>query len=201
MPGGPGCGRGLPAAHRPRTGHGATHRTPSLRLKSSWSGSPLRWKTAMTPLWMLQVGERDVSSGPRDPLPAFPGLPSALPLPSSSRCSAPGTEKGPVRSRCWLLPGCPPGTLSTPKAEFPSHCWGRALAPASPEPWARVTKAPPSHLPRRSHVACPHSAPLPVFSNPLFPGTPFDHQSHPLMCPSLALTVGFPVPPPGSWHP
>lgn len=28
-------------------------RTPSLRLKSSWSGSPLRWKTAITPLWML----------------------------------------------------------------------------------------------------------------------------------------------------
>lgn len=50
----------------------ATHRTPSLRLKSSWSGSPLRWKTAMTPLWMLRVGERGVSSRPHQPsLPAL----------------------------------------------------------------------------------------------------------------------------------
>ena len=46
------------------TGQPATHRTPSFRLKSSWSGSPLRWKTAITPLWMLQgvvEGERKVA--------------------------------------------------------------------------------------------------------------------------------------------
>ena len=46
------------------TGQPATHRTPSFRLKSSWSGRPLRWKTAITPLWMLQQvveGERRVA--------------------------------------------------------------------------------------------------------------------------------------------
>lgn len=47
------------------TGQPATHRTPSFRLKSSWSGSPLRWKTAITPLWMLRgvvEGERRVDN-------------------------------------------------------------------------------------------------------------------------------------------
>ena len=69
-----------------RMGQTTTHRTPSLRLKSSWSGSPLRWKTAITPLWMLRGGGKR-SVAPEAPRP----LPSSL-LPRSPSCSPRGTE-------------------------------------------------------------------------------------------------------------
>lgn len=62
-------GTALPATQDPGLGQArtATHRTPSLRPKSSWSGSPLRWKTAMTPLWMLRGGEGRGALGPEPP--------------------------------------------------------------------------------------------------------------------------------------
>lgn len=76
-----------------------------MRLKSSWSGSPLRWKTAMTPLWMLQAGE-GMALSPETPAHAR-GLPSLeQPTLLSSR-----TDVGLLRS------GCP--AVLVPRASTP----------------------------------------------------------------------------------
>lgn len=84
----------------------ATHRTPSLRLKSSWSGSPLRWKTAITPLWMLRAGKEACCR---------PGAPRHPPFPLLS-----GQEQGagPFRKRDPVCPqpGFPPCATRPPSA-------------------------------------------------------------------------------------
>lgn len=128
-------GTALPATHRPRPGTRqdgtATHRTPSLRLKSSWSGSPLRWKTAITPLWMLQAEKGMLCpEAPRAPppplLPYF--CPSALLLCGRNRCAWSEAEHLSflLEGRPWRAgTDCPRETLSTPQL-FP-RSWAPSL--------------------------------------------------------------------------
>lgn len=125
-----------------RTGLAYTHRTPSLRMKSSWSGSPLRWKTAITPLWILWV-ERSLVTQRRRASYFPPGLPSpTYPVPSSPTQTllkswacphpalqvwAPDTDSGsPKPARHPAGPGIQPGQ------NFPS--FRHVLNPPS---WAR----------------------------------------------------------------
>lgn len=97
----------------------ATHRTPSLRPKSSWSGSPLRWNTAMTPLWMLQGRGEERGPGAPSPPPPSPSQPSPL-----LHEQYPGLKQG----------ACPHGTPSTPKPPVPSQPRGPGPQPQDGHP-------------------------------------------------------------------
>lgn len=145
-------GTALSAPHRPGPGPAgtATHLTPSLRVNSSWSGSPLRWKTAITPLWMLRWGEercaqtRDPPS-PRDLLP--PRFHGSLPARLGEQTVQP--EAGMDR---------PGGTLSTPQPQ--------SQDPVSQPPLC----AGPRPSPLQDSRVPPHSPSLPVLLSPPSPG-------------------------------